>query len=476
MAKYPEHLDRFALPISYFCIVGALYSGNGNYNALSLILLGIAIIVSYYYYFRIYITRRALKAGPAPWTKTGWLTAIVAIVFIMSITRYFFPKIPSLSCKIIFILLIAAEAALIVRPKKGSLYLFCGLVFSHNLIYSLSLGPPPIDVYHFIDEGARCILNGQNPYTHLYPQVYPAEKIKEFYGALSGAADGIAFQPYMPLALLLSALGALLGDIRIVTIAAFALTPIVFYLILRESCPAMDDRKKRLLAMAPLCFPIQGHFLFQAWNDVLPGLFFTLFILFTLRKTPLLAYASLAVMIGLKQYTAFFVLPMLFLVNLRDYKLYLAMFLFLAVPLALFGFADAHGLVKGLVVFHLNQPFRPDSLSLAAFLYTIFNIRIFNPAPYFGILLSTNLAFLFLKKDKTSDYAGAVFSSYILFSLFLILSKQSFANYYYLLSVILYCFLVMRLKPGIAMPTATENLAEFGWQTGRLPRLHADIM
>jgi hypothetical protein len=446
MPNHRERIDSLTMPFSYFCLVCALYPGNGNYNTLSLILLGIAIIVSYYYYVRVSMRRHAHPAEePTTRAKTVWLTIIVMILFIMSITRYILPKIPSLSCKVVFILLIAAEAALILRPKKGSLYLLCGLAFSHNLIYSLSLGPPPIDVYHFIDEGARCILNGQNPYKHLYPQIYPADKIKEFYGAISGIADGIAFQPYMPLVLLLSVPGVLLGDIRIVTIAAFSLIPIIFYLILRESCPEMGDHKKRLLSMAPLCFPLQGYFLFQSWNDVLPGLFFTLFILFTLRKMPLLAYASLAIMIGLKQYTAFFVLPMLFLVNFRDYKLYAAMFVFLAVPLVLFGISDVHGLITGLVIFHLNQPFRPDSLSLAVFLNNVFGIRVFNTVTYFVIILSANVAFLLFKNDKTSDYSGAVFSSYVLFSLFLLLSKQSFANYYYLLSVMLFCSSIMSI-------------------------------
>jgi hypothetical protein len=446
MTNRREYLDSFIMPVSYFCLVGALYAKNGYYNWLSLTLLGATVVLSYYYYYRYYLRPKAHPERNPAWMKTGFVTLFVVIVFIMSAARYFLPKIPSLSLKIAFILLLAAEVALILRPKKGSLYLLCLLVFSHNIIYSLSLGAPPIDVYQFINEGARCILNLHNPYTHVYPQIYAGADIQLLYGNLPGISHGIAFQPYMPLSLLLSVPGALLGDVRIVNIAAFAATPIFIYLIVREMLPETDDRIKRLLSAIPLFFPIQGHFLFQAWNDVFPGLFFVLFIYGIIRKLPLLSYASLAIMIGLKQYTAFFVLPLLFLLDFKDYKLYLAMLIFLAVPLAVFGIADMHALTNSLVVFHLHQPFRPESLSLASFLSKVFGVRIFNPGPYFTVLASANIAFLFLKKGKASDCAGAIFSSYILFSIFLLLSKQSFANYYYVLSIMLFSSLVMSLS------------------------------
>ena len=221
MINRREYLDSFIMPVSYFCLVGALYAKNGYYNWLSLILLGVTVVLSYSYYYRYYLRPKArLEENPA-WMKTGFVTLLLGILFIMSTARYFLPKIPSLSLKIVFIVLIVAEAVLIVRPKKGSLYLLCGLVLSHNIIYSLSLGPPPIDVYQFINEGARCILNLHNPYTHVYPQIYAGADIQLLYGNLPGISRGIAFQPYMPLSLLLSVPGALLGDVRIVNITAF---------------------------------------------------------------------------------------------------------------------------------------------------------------------------------------------------------------------------------------------------------------
>jgi hypothetical protein len=442
-----DRLRGLILPASYCCLVAALYLENGFYNGRSLVLLGLATGLSYYYYVRFALRRGRSQAACPAWTASnGLLLMVVAGFFILSAKRYSLDQMPFLSSRIALMLLFAAEAVFLVRSKKGDLYVLCGLVFLHNIVYSVSLGVPPIDVYHFIDQGARCILHLQNPYTHLYPQIYPAHEIGNLYGSLPAEAGGIPFQPYTPLVLLLSAPGALIGDIRIVTIAAFAATPIVIHRILRLHEPAMDARKANLIATAALFFPNQGYFLFHAWNDALPALFFALFLYCHLGKRRFLAYASLAVMIGLKQYTAFFVLPLLFLLDFKDRNPYLATLLFLAAPFAVFGFTGMHEMFGSVVLFILQLPFRPESLNLVALLANEFNVRLFSPLPYFATILSANALFLLLKRDKRADLAGAALSSFVLFSLFLLLSKQAFANYYYFLSVMLFCSLALFSK------------------------------
>jgi hypothetical protein len=433
------------LLISYICLVCAVYVKNGYYNTSSIILLGVGIVLSYYLYYR-----RFKKLPQQPErnliTGTGFLKILIAAFFIMSVTRYSLPKVPYASAKIILILLFIAEAVLLVRLKKGNLFLLCGLVLSHNLIYSLSAGIPPIDVYHFISEGVNCILNLQNPYTHIYPQIYGPDKIAVLYGNLPDVTKGIAFQPYTPSALLLSIPGFILGDVRIINILAFSIIPIILYLIIRTAVPGMDDYKKRMLAVVPLFYPVQEYFLFNAWNDVLPCLFLVLFLYFHIRKYRFLSYVCLALMLGLKQYALFFALPLLLLLNFRDYKLYIAGMLFLLAPLAIFAFADTGALTNSLIVFHIKQPFREESLGLATLLYKNFGIRIFGTVPFFTIIALANAAFLFLKRHKNQKLPESVFSSYILFSLFLILSKQSFANYYFVLSVMMYSYAVIAIE------------------------------
>jgi hypothetical protein len=441
-------LDGLAMPISYICLIGALYINNGYYHPLSLVLLGAGIALSYYYYYRYYIKCSTSPAKRQVWTKTGLLTLFVISLFVLAIRRYHLSLMASPTCRIIVFVLFFVEAVLIARPGKGSLYVLCGLVFLHNLIYSLSCGVPPIDVYRFVNEGARCILNLGNPYTHLYPQIYAPGDIPLLYGShVSSGGGGIAFQPYMPMALFLSVPGAILGDIRIVTIAAFATIPIVLYGMVRAMNLSMGASQKRLLCAVPLFFPLQGHFLFQAWNDALPCLFFVLFVYCFLRKHRFLSYASLAMMIGLKQYTVFFVVPMLFLMNVKDYKLPMAMFLFLVAPLAVFAFVDSSALINSLIIFQVNQPFRPESLSLITAIYAVFGIKIVTTTLYFAINIAANVAFAFLQRKKRPDIPAAVFSSYVLFSLFLLLSKQSFLNYYFVLSTMLYCSIILSLKP-----------------------------
>lgn len=98
---------------------------------------------------------------------------------------------------------------------------------------------------------------------------------------------------------------------------------------------------------------------------------------------------------------------------------------------------DVGDFVRSVVVLHLRQPFRDDSLSLLAA-----GVRVLGwppasvPAVLMGLALLGTSALVLWRAPRTT-WAVAAGSAFVMLG-FVILSKQAFANYYFLIAGLIF--------------------------------------
>jgi hypothetical protein len=92
----------------------------------------------------------------------------------------------------------------------------------------LRSSPAQIDVQVYLHDGVIRLLHGQNPYTMTIPNIYQSPFTEMFYGpdlVVQGRVP-VGF-PYLPVALLLSIPGYVLGDVRYSQLIAMLVTVLV---------------------------------------------------------------------------------------------------------------------------------------------------------------------------------------------------------------------------------------------------------
>ncbi|MEP6776584.1 MAG: hypothetical protein ABJA50_13395, partial [Chloroflexota bacterium] len=328
---------------------------------------------------------------------------------------------------------------------KWAFWLFLA-VHAALTVVSLRATPAAIDVQVFLHDGAVGLLHGHNPYSMTYPDIYSTRLTKLFYGPEVVSAGRITYGfPYLPAILFVAIPGQLLGDVRYSQLIAMLVTA----LVLRQLA---TDRVGRAAAILSVVAPMSILMLYGAWTEpALVALLACLVLALERRR-----HAFLAVLLGLflvsKQYVVV-VIPVLWLIRqwLTRRVILIGLGLATAVTVPFF-LIDPPAFWGAIVEFQLVQPFRADSLSLL-----VSSVNRFGwPPPWTYAVLPlaggglTAIALAFRAPRTPAAFAAGVGLTLLVT---ILLSKQAFMNYYFLVSGAL-------LISVVAWPTHQPDIPE----------------
>lgn len=296
---------------------------------------------------------------------------------------------------------------------------------------------PHIDVFIFQQSAPQALLDGVNPYTIEFPDIYHGtdqEKDRAVYGRGLSEDGKLKFGfPYPPLSLYLATPGyAIAGDHRYAQLVAMTLAG-----LLVAFC-----RPGRVAALAAglLLFTPRGFFVLgRGWTEpfVVLALAVTAFCACrNMRALP----AALGLLLGMKQYLVFAVPATVLLVRPPRTAKRVALFLLVAL-------AVAAAVSAPLVLWHWRAfyhsaahvqkvaPFREDALSYLVWMYHRFGAEPRVTYAFVAMALGTALALWRSPRDP-AGFAATLAMTYLPFIAF---NKQAFANYYYFVVGALCC-------------------------------------
>jgi len=282
--------------------------------------------------------------------------------------------------------------------------------------WSLRVCPAPrIDVWVLDQQAAEALLHGRQVYGHgaiAALDTYDLKRVIDTYD-------------YPPLTLVLStAAYALTGDTRWAQVAAF----VVGALLLRVFAVRMTDNSRLadLLMACALFHPSAMFVLQQAWGEPLAVPFLGAFAIAATGSHRRWAAIPLGLLCALKQHLLLYVPALALLpgVGLPGAAIALGVVAATYVP---FAWVSPRGLWESVVLHHLNNPFRPDSLSLPAMLS---NAGIFLPSWLGFVATGASLTVL---KGMPRSVGPLLLAASLQFLVFYVLGRQAFCNYYYLL-------------------------------------------
>ena len=342
------------------------------------------------------------------------------------------------------------------RKRATIGYMLIAVLLFAAMIYTLRAVPQPfIDVFVANSLGADYLLQGLNPYTGKYPDIYHG-----FYDYVPGYV-------YWPGVLYFQTLAkTVFGDVRYATIIAELIT--VFSLRKILKLLKWDPLFKNIVPIVWLSFPVSFFVLQQAWVDPLLICTAALFVLFLLQKKMDHAAIALGYFCGIKQYSVFLALLAGAYILLRpqtegqqgarlgdpkswNWKEFLRLFVIsalvffaLVLPFALW---DWEGFYFNTVHMPLSQKMRMDSLSLVAgFARAGFAVSGLQSAMIYLLAVLSSLYWIATRSriNQLQTFTAGLIVTYGATFLF---GKQAFCNYYYLLSFFVLLNLFVRSAP-----------------------------
>ena len=277
-----------------------------------------------------------------------------------------------------------------------------------------------MDTYTFQRDAGTNLLHGIDPYGSTQGNIFDPRLTSLLYGpgeVINGRVQ-VGFQ-YPPLTLLWVLPGYLLGDIRVSYILAVIIS--AWFLV------AMHPGARNLwivsvLLFSPLTFLVER----LCWTEPLVLMALSATVYAAVKKSWWLPIA-LGLFLATKQYN-FLALPLIgFFIDRFEWKAYWKLTgLSLAVGMASvlpFAIWNLRGLWRDLVLFHLVQPFRQDAVSFAVPFPTMMKIG--------PLLLAAFIAWAIRAGRRNAVMFAAAYGVALL--LFVLTSKQAFANYYFLI-------------------------------------------
>jgi hypothetical protein len=279
----------------------------------------------------------------------------------------------------------------------------------------------------FLHDGAVALLQGHDPYSMTFPNIYPQPLVELFYGQGVVINGRITYGfPYLPPSVLAAIPGQLLGDVRYSQLVAMLVTA----LVLRRLA---SDRIGQAVAVLGVAAPAAIPMLTGAWTEpTLVALLACLVLTLERRR-----YTYVAVLLGLflvsKQYVVV-VIPVFWLIREWLTRRVVLIGAGLATALTLpFFLVDPGAFWKAIVEYQLIQPFRADSVSLL-----VSSVNAFGwPPPWtYGVLPLLGGGLTALALALRAPRTPAAFAAAVGLALLvtILLSKQAFMNYYFLVS------------------------------------------
>jgi hypothetical protein len=333
-----------------------------------------------------------------------------------------------------------ALAALVLLSAYLCLHLRASLVRARFLLLLacfvamgvavLRASPRPwVDVWVIQQGGAEALRHGVDPFSASYPNIYGNLTSKMLAPELFENGR-IAAYPYPPLTALVDLPAHLLfGDVRY---ALLALMAGAAFMLARAGTSVTGELAALFILFQPRTFFV----LEQAWTEpLLLACFAGCALALARGKGPLVSGALLGLLAASKQTSPLVVVPLAFVLPAEGRRKALltaaAVAAALLVPFALW---DLRGFFRGLVLFQLWQPFRDDSLSLAA-LAAHLRPGDYSALSFVGLLLCAAVFALTLR--RRTDLAQATAAAAAAWLALLMMSKQAFCNYYWLAAALL---------------------------------------
>ena len=264
---------------------------------------------------------------------------------------------------------------------------------------------------------------GGNPYAIRFPDPYPPSSSAVFYGP--GISVGGVLQigyPYMPLSLLLALPGHLVGDIRYANLVYF-LVSVVLIAHARRSWAAEPA------ALLLLFSPIAPLALYMGWTDIHVVLMLAVTWYCHARARWLLPYAFGLLLVSKQYMLAMAPLGVLLLPRPWSVRQAWAFGWRAAVPAAVitlpFVLWNPGEFVNGVVMFQVRQPFRRDALSY------LNALPLADPAAWTWVPFAVLVLLVASRRCRPSPEPDPPLGVAVCFLPFFALSKQAFANYYF---------------------------------------------
>jgi hypothetical protein len=263
-------------------------------------------------------------------------------------------------------------------------------------------------------QGAELLLSGESPYAG-------GIRALDTYSF----ARTIEHYMYPPSNLAMTTLAhALTGDTRWAQLVSMLLgSALVLGIARRRATPGHPWPE--LIAFALLFHPQALRVLPVAWGEplALPFLAGTVWLLDRGRRVG--AWISLGLLVSVKQYFVLYLPFIAFLPGVGVAGVSVAV-VTLALTLVPFALWTPRGLWDGLVVHHLENPFRPDSLSVTNYLAK----RGFRLPSWSGFAGAAAVGLVALRLPRRAD--TLLLAATLAMALFFVLGRQAFQNYYYL--------------------------------------------
>jgi hypothetical protein len=444
----PRRPARVALALIGHALVAlALARSDGHESpfALALVFLACASVVL------------GLFSPPRAWTGVeplAWVLALVSTISLFDLPpgRSIAATVsyaPFLALSAVATLLVASYAvdaargwapspAAAASARRAALFAVAASLGAWLLFASPA---PGIDVWTVHQQGAAALLHGRSPY---------AEGVVTTEDSYSHAR-AIDVYAYPPLNAILTTAGyAPTGDTRWAQLAAILGGAVLLWVIARRTSrsPVFAD-----LLAANLLFHPRGLFVLeQAWGEPLALPLLYGFALAALTRRPRLAAILAGLLIALKQHFVLY-LPALALVPGMGVPGTLVAIGVAAATYVPFVIATPRGLFEAVVMHHVNNPFRADSLSLPATMAKLLDWKL---PSWLGPLAALASFGVLARVPRRID--ALLLAASLTFFLFFVLGRQAFANYYYLLdATLLLAAAAAADEPATASPSDSDT-------------------
>jgi hypothetical protein len=283
---------------------------------------------------------------------------------------------------------------------------------------------PHIDVFVLQRDAVAGLLDGQNPYTMSFPNIYGRSSPYYAPGMVVGDRLNIGFH-YPPLPLLLAVPGAVLGgDVRYAHLVALALAGAVL--------AYLRPGRVGFLAAALLLFSPRTFFVIeQSWTDTFVLALLCL-VAFCAVRWPRGLPVALGLLFACKQYLVLAVPLLWFLPPQAFPRVGRAATFAIAVAVAAgctlpFALWDFSAFWASLVSVQFQLPFRADALSFPAAFAYLTGVRL--PAALGFAAAAAALVVAFRRFARTGAGFAAAFA--VVYFVFFAFNRQAFCNYYF---------------------------------------------
>lgn len=438
------------LALSAIALGQALEINNGFLSGLALLALSVALACCLGAHLVPRRVRRARKAG-----RRDALTEVLRYGLVLQFVELLVvgpndrtdPLVPFLPFAVAVVAGALLTLLLFERPALMGRWGFAAILAVHFalgawMIHGFDL---TIDVHLYQQQSSAALLHGHNPYALTFPLL---EQSEAQHYAPELVRDGrLQFgYPYLPLTLLMALPGYVLaGDHRYAQLAALTLSAALL-------AYARPGRLSFAAASLLLWTPRVFFLLTFGWTEPFAVLLLSA-TLFCACRRPRLVPLGLGLLLAVKQFMflgapAFLLLPSLRRRPLRTLTGALICASCITLPMV---FWDFGAFLHSAVTLQIKQPFRPDALSYAAW---IFKYNRWQPPIWiaFGAVIAASA--LVLKRGARTPMGFASGTALIFFAFF-VFNKQAFANYYIFVLGALCCALaVARPEESAPLPSS----------------------